>query len=86
MTNTSYTYTYPLTKQQIVQRLYDLKQINFEEMITLLEKETIYVPPFIPDQPQFPPNGPYWITSNQPQQPYTFTVTPNHNNVNCNND
>jgi hypothetical protein len=35
--NTTTAYTFPQTKQQIVQRLYDSKIITFDEMMILLD-------------------------------------------------
>ena len=60
--STMYLQVLPLTKKSIIQRLYDQKAISFDEMLILLEKETVYVPPYIPDTPQFPPY-PTWITT-----------------------
>lgn len=57
MTTNTYLYTPPLNKEQIVKRLYDAQQITFEEMCTLMQwNQPVYVPPYIPDTPQ-------WVTS-----------------------
>lgn len=64
MTSSTYSTTTrmekPLTKKEIVERLFRDGQISFDEMHTLLTEQTIthkidYTPPYLPDLPQFPP-------------------------------